>query len=60
MRLGTSSSSSSGSVCVAMILAMIAPALEEIAGAVAFLVSEDGSYVTGHTLIVDGGYVTHF
>lgn len=32
----------------------------EIAGAVAFLVSEDGSYVTGHTLIVDGGYVTHF
>ncbi|MBX7528361.1 SDR family oxidoreductase [Qipengyuania vesicularis] len=32
----------------------------EIAGPAAFLASEAASYVTGHTLIVDGGYVTHF
>ncbi len=32
----------------------------EIAGAVAYLVSPEASYVTGHTLAVDGGYLTHF
>ena len=32
----------------------------EVAGAVAFLASEDASYITGHTLAVDGGYLTHF
>ncbi|NNC53917.1 MAG: SDR family oxidoreductase [Erythrobacter sp.] len=32
----------------------------EIAGPVAFLASEAASYITGHTLFVDGGYVTHF
>lgn len=32
----------------------------EIAGPVVFLASAAASFVTGHTLIVDGGYVTHF
>lgn len=33
---------------------------EEIAGAAVFLASKAAAYVTGHTLAVDGGYLSHF
>jgi NAD(P)-dependent dehydrogenase (short-subunit alcohol dehydrogenase family) len=29
---------------------------EDVAGAVAFLVSDDAAWITGHTLVVDGGF----
>ncbi|OYX89044.1 MAG: hypothetical protein B7Y84_06695 [Azorhizobium sp. 32-67-21] len=33
---------------------------EEVAGAAVFLASAAASYVTGHMLAVDGGYLAHF
>ena len=32
---------------------------EEVAEAVAFLASTDATYILGHNLVIDGGYVTH-
>ncbi len=34
---------------------------EEVAAAIAFLCSAEASYITGHTLVIDGGFsATHF
>jgi NAD(P)-dependent dehydrogenase (short-subunit alcohol dehydrogenase family) len=30
---------------------------QDVTGAVAFLLSEDARYITGQTLVVDGGFV---
>ncbi|WP_195318678.1 SDR family oxidoreductase, partial [Weissella cibaria] len=32
---------------------------EEVASAVAFLAGKDSNYITGQTLVVDGGMVFH-
>jgi len=32
---------------------------EDVLGAVLFLLSDDAAFVTGHTLVVDGGFVMH-
>jgi len=32
---------------------------EEIGKAVVFLASDDSNFITGHTLVVDGGWLTH-
>ena len=32
---------------------------EDLAGAVSFLASEDAAFITGQTLVVDGGAVMH-
>jgi gluconate 5-dehydrogenase len=32
----------------------------EVAGAAVFLASEAATYITGQTLVIDGGYLTHF
>ena len=41
---------------VEIYLAGKATSAEEIASAAAFLLSQDASFITGHSLIVDGGY----
>jgi NAD(P)-dependent dehydrogenase (short-subunit alcohol dehydrogenase family) len=32
---------------------------QDVAGVVAFLASEDATFIQGHNLVVDGGYITH-